>query len=107
MLENILYYLQTFSWFPTDNGVAMPGIQPLLVFLLMVVAMFVRGTNLPTRGELVERRLPLAPRAERLWRTASIATARRGRRADRPALRLPAGADHLAARRRSCASRSS
>jgi len=74
MLENILYYLQTLSWFPTDNGVAMPGIQPLLVFVLMVVAMFVRGTNLPSRGELVERRLPLAPRAQRLWRTSVLAT---------------------------------
>jgi len=73
MLENILYYLQTFSWFPTDHGVAMPGIQPLLVFVLMVVALFVRGTSLPTRGELVERRLPVAPRAEHLWRTAAIA----------------------------------
>ena len=68
MLENILYYLQIQSWFPTDNGVAMPGIQPLLVFGLMVVAMFVRGTSLPSRGELVEQRLPLAPRAKRIWR---------------------------------------
>jgi len=75
MLENVLYYLQTFSWFPTDHGVAMPGVQPLLVFFLMVVALFVRGTSLPTRGELVERRLPLAPRKERLWRTAVIAAA--------------------------------
>jgi branched-chain amino acid transport system permease protein len=75
MLENLLYYFQTFSWFPSDNGVALPGVQPLLVFGLMVVAMFVRGTNLPTRGELVEQRLPLAPRAEQLWRTASISTA--------------------------------
>jgi branched-chain amino acid transport system permease protein len=75
MLENILYYFQTFSWFPTDNGVAMPGVQALLVFLLMVLAMFVRGTSLPTRGELVERRLPLAPRAHRLWRGATVATA--------------------------------
>lgn len=75
MLENILYYLQTFSWFPSDHGVAMPGVQPLLVFALMVVAMFVRGTNLPSRGELVEQRLPLAPRAQRLWRSAVIATA--------------------------------
>jgi branched-chain amino acid transport system permease protein len=75
MLENILYYLQTLSWFPTDNGVAMPGVQPLLVFVLMVIAMFVRGTNLPSRGELVERRLPVAPRAKRLWRTSLIATA--------------------------------
>jgi branched-chain amino acid transport system permease protein len=75
MLENILYYFQTFSWFPTDHGVAMPGVQPLLVFVLMVVAMFVRGTNLPSRGELVERRLPLAPRARRLLPTATAAAA--------------------------------
>ncbi|MGH2935577.1 MAG: ABC transporter permease subunit, partial [Gaiellaceae bacterium] len=75
MLENILYYFQTFSWFPTDHGVAMPGVQPLLVFVLMVVAMFVRGTNLPSRGELVERRLPLAPRARRLLPTATVAAA--------------------------------
>jgi branched-chain amino acid transport system permease protein len=75
MLESVLYYFQTFSWFPTDHGVAMPGVQPLLVFGLMVVALFVRGTNLPTRGELVERRLPLAPRNERLLRTATIAGA--------------------------------
>jgi branched-chain amino acid transport system permease protein len=67
MLENILYYLQTQSWFPTDNGVAAPGVQQLLVFVLMVVAMFVRGTSLPSRGELVEQRLPFAPRAQRLW----------------------------------------
>jgi len=74
MLENILYYLQTMSWFPTDHGVAMPGVQPLLVFVLMVIAMFVRGTSLPSRGELVERRLPAAPRATRMGRTAVIAT---------------------------------
>jgi branched-chain amino acid transport system permease protein len=73
-LENILFYLSTLSWFPTDNGVALPGVQPLLVFVLMVLAMFVRGTSLPSRGELVEQRLPLAPRAERLWRTALVGT---------------------------------
>src|SRR5581483_1174651 len=72
-LENILYYLQTQSWFPTDNGVAMPGVQQLLVFVLMVVAMFVRGTSLPSRGELVEQRLPYAPRAQRLWQSALLA----------------------------------
>ena len=75
MLESILYYLQIQSWFPTDNGVALPGIQPLLVFGLMVVAMFVRGTSLPSRGELVEQRLPLAPRAKRLWQPALLGTA--------------------------------
>ncbi len=75
MLENILYYLQTQSWFPTDNGVAMPGVQQLLVFVLMVVAMFMRGTSLPSRGELVEQRLPYAPRARWLWQSALLGTA--------------------------------
>jgi branched-chain amino acid transport system permease protein len=74
-LENILYYLQTQSWFPTDNGVALPGVQQLLVFVLMVVAMFVRGTSLPSRGELVDQRLPHAPRAQRLWQPAVLSAA--------------------------------
>jgi branched-chain amino acid transport system permease protein len=72
MLENLLYYFQTFSWFPTDHGVAMPGIQPLLVFVLMVIAMFLRGTTLPSRGELVDQRLPFAPRARKLWPNALL-----------------------------------
>ena len=74
MLESILYYLQIQSWFPTDNGVALPGIQPLLVFVLMVVAMFVRGTSLPSRGELVEQRLPLAPASKAPWQPALLGT---------------------------------
>ena len=37
--------------------------------------MFVRGTSLPSRGELVEQRLPLAPRAKRLWQPALLGTA--------------------------------
>ena len=73
-LQSILYYLQTQSWFPTDHGIAMPGVYQLLVFALMVAAMFVRGTSLPSRGELVEGRLPLAPRAKRLWQPALLGT---------------------------------
>ena len=75
MLESILYYFQVQTWFPTDHGVAMPGVQPLLVFVLMVIAMFLRGTSLPTRGELVDKYLPLAPRAEHLLRSAAVAAA--------------------------------
>ena len=70
--QNILYYVSTLSWFPTDHGVAMPGVRALLVFLLIVVAMYVRGGNLPGRGELVEKRLPLVPRPERLMRPAVL-----------------------------------
>jgi hypothetical protein len=41
----------------------------------MVIAMFVRGPSLPSRGELVEQRLPYAPRARRLWQSALLGTA--------------------------------
>lgn len=45
VLQSIVYYLSTQSWFPTDNGNAMPGLQQLLVFALMVVALYVRGAT--------------------------------------------------------------
>ena len=40
----------------------MPGVKELLVFVLIVAAMFLRGASLPTRGEIVEQRLPDVPR---------------------------------------------
>jgi branched-chain amino acid transport system permease protein len=71
--QNILYYLSTLSWFPTDHGVALPGVQQLLVLVLMVIALFLRGDKLPQRGEHVEKRLPIVPRPERVLRPALIA----------------------------------
>jgi branched-chain amino acid transport system permease protein len=59
-------YLSTMSWFPTDHGVPLPGVKELLAFLIIVAAMFLRGAALPTRGELIEQRLPEVPRPERL-----------------------------------------
>jgi branched-chain amino acid transport system permease protein len=38
----------------------------LLTFILLVFALSLRGASLPTRGELVEKRLPNAPRPGRL-----------------------------------------
>ena len=98
MLENILYYLQTFSWFPTDHGVAMPGIQPLLVFILMVIAMFIRGTRLPTRRRADRATVAIRSAGETALAERAHRNRSSGRRADRPPVRLPAGADHLAAR---------
>jgi branched-subunit amino acid ABC-type transport system permease component len=77
MAENVLYYLQTQSWFPTDHGIALPGVQQLFVFAVIVVAMFWRGASLPGRGELIEKRLPVVPRPERPVRTAAIGGAAR------------------------------
>jgi branched-chain amino acid transport system permease protein len=59
-------YLSTMSWFPTDHGTPLPGVKELVAFLIIVAAMFLRGAALPTRGELIEQRLPEVPRPERL-----------------------------------------
>ena len=54
----------------------------------MLIALWLRGASLPTRGELVEKRLPAAPRPQHLVRPAVIADRRRRRAADRAAVRL-------------------
>jgi branched-chain amino acid transport system permease protein len=66
ILQSLLFYFQTKSWFPTSGGEAMPGVYELLVFLSIVAAMFARGDALPRRGVLIEQRLPEAPRARRI-----------------------------------------
>jgi branched-chain amino acid transport system permease protein len=73
ILQSLLYYASTQSWFPTDKGAALPGISALLTFLIIVVALYVRGSSLPTRGEFVEQRLPAAPKPQRLLRPTLIA----------------------------------
>jgi branched-subunit amino acid ABC-type transport system permease component len=70
VLQSLLYYASTQSWFPTDKGAALPGISALLTFVIIVIALYLRGSSLPTRGELVEQRLPAVPRPERLARPA-------------------------------------
>ena len=40
-----------------------------------MLALFLRGASLPTRGELVEKRLPAAPRPERFLRPSVLFTA--------------------------------
>jgi ABC-type branched-subunit amino acid transport system ATPase component/ABC-type branched-subunit amino acid transport system permease subunit len=72
-LQNVFYYFSTQSWFPTDHGVAWPGVQSVVVLVAIVVALFVRGSKLPQRGERVEKRLPIVPRPERLMAPATIA----------------------------------
>jgi branched-chain amino acid transport system permease protein len=66
IVNSLVDYFSTKSWFPTDHGVPLPGVKELIAFLLIVLAMFLRGAALPARGELVERRLPAVPRPERL-----------------------------------------
>ena len=49
--------------------------QALLTFAIIVLALFLRGSSLPTRGELVEKRLPAVPRPERFLRPSVLFTA--------------------------------
>jgi branched-chain amino acid transport system permease protein len=72
--QSLLFYASTLPWFPTDNGNSLPGMQALLTFVIIVIGLFLRGASLPTRGELVEKRLPAAPRPQRLLRPTVLAT---------------------------------
>jgi branched-chain amino acid transport system permease protein len=72
--QSLLGYWSNQSWFPTDSGGGpVRGLPELFVFLVIVLALFLRGANLPGRGELIEKRLPTVPRPERLLRSTVIA----------------------------------
>jgi branched-subunit amino acid ABC-type transport system permease component len=73
MAESLLVYLSTQSWFPNSGGIgyALPGIQQLLTFLILVVATFYRAGKIPSRGDVLERRLPMAPRPRAPLRTTT------------------------------------
>ena len=74
VFQSLLTYWSTQSWFPTDSdGSPIRGLPELFVFLVIVLALFLRGATLPGRGEIVEKRLPIVPRPERLLRPAAIA----------------------------------
>ncbi len=64
--QSLMTWVATLSWFPSDKGNPMPGVQAVLTFVVLVIALSVRGGRLPSRGELVEKRLPFAPRPRRL-----------------------------------------
>jgi branched-chain amino acid transport system permease protein len=70
---SLINYASVLSWFPKNRGAPMSGLPELLFFVAVCLAMFLRGSNLPGRGEIVEKRLPLAPRPERLLRPAAFA----------------------------------
>jgi len=72
ILYSLLEYASAQSWFPQSGGVALPGVTDLLAFLIIVGILFWRGARMPGRGELLERRLPEAPRPQNLTRTAVI-----------------------------------
>jgi branched-chain amino acid transport system permease protein len=75
VLYSLIGYASAQSWFPQSGGVALPGVTDLLAFIIIVAVLFWRGSRIPGRGELVERRLPSVPRPRNLARTSLILTA--------------------------------
>ena len=72
ILYSLINYMSAQTWFPQSGGVALPGVTDLLAFIIIIGVLFWRGARIPGRGDLVERRLPEAPRPQHLWRTALI-----------------------------------
>ena len=72
ILDSLLQLAAGEAWFPQSGGVAIPGTTDLLAFLIIIGVLFWRGARIPGRGEVVERRLPQAPRPQHLWRSALI-----------------------------------
>jgi branched-chain amino acid transport system permease protein len=74
ILYSLVEYAEAQSWFPQSGGVPLPGVTDLLAFLIIVAVLFWRGSRIPGRGELVERRMPQVPRPQHLARTSLIMT---------------------------------
>lgn len=70
---SLLNYLPSQAWFPKSQGNPLNGLPELLFFVLVAIAMFWRGSKMPARGELTEKRMPLAPRPGNLARSSVIA----------------------------------
>jgi branched-chain amino acid transport system permease protein len=75
IMYSLLQYASAQSWFPQSGGVSLPGVTDLLAFGIIVVVLFWRGSRIPGRGEIVERRLPEAPRPQHLVRTGLVCAA--------------------------------
>ncbi|MGW1143868.1 ABC transporter permease [Streptomyces sp. NPDC002454] len=65
VIGSLITLAQAQTWFPTVDGTPLPGVTELTYFLIVVIAMFLRGGSLPQRGVIVEPRLPQAPAARR------------------------------------------
>src|SRR6201993_1895840 len=67
-LSSLLTYWSSQSWFLQYQGNPINGLPELLFFILVAIAMAWRGSKVPARGEITEKRMPLAPRPEGLTR---------------------------------------
>ncbi|MDW5594866.1 ABC transporter permease [Conexibacter stalactiti] len=60
--QSLLTYAETQSWYPTANGIPLPGIKAALPFFVIAVVLFARGRRMPDRLTVAAPKLPAAPR---------------------------------------------
>jgi branched-subunit amino acid ABC-type transport system permease component len=70
--SSLLILAQAQTWFPAPGGTALTGVDDVLFFVVIVIALFLRGSSLPRRESLLEKRLPPVPVPVRLMRPAII-----------------------------------
>jgi ABC-type branched-subunit amino acid transport system permease subunit len=70
--SSLLILAQAQPWFPAPGGTALTGVDDLLFFVVIVIALFARGSSLPLRESLLEKRLPPVPVPVRLMRPAIV-----------------------------------
>ncbi len=75
VLESLVTWAQTTTWFPSTAGGPLPGVTDLLFFLIIGLVLYFRGQVLPERGMVAERRLPAAPHATYILRPTVIVSA--------------------------------
>jgi branched-chain amino acid transport system permease protein len=75
IFDSLVQLAASKSWFPQAKRGPLPGVRSLVIFLIIAGALYLRGRSLPSRGELVDKRLPSAPRPKRLAMPALVLTA--------------------------------
>jgi ABC-type branched-subunit amino acid transport system permease subunit len=70
--SSLLILAQAQPWFPAPGGTALTGVDDVLFFVVIVIALFARGSSLPRRESLLEKRLPPVPVPVRLLRPTIV-----------------------------------
>jgi branched-chain amino acid transport system permease protein len=61
VVQALIQWLQTLSWFPAVGGVPVPGLADVTIFAVIAILLFTRGDAIPVRGAAIEVKLPPSP----------------------------------------------
>jgi branched-chain amino acid transport system permease protein len=61
MGQALIQYLGTKSWFPTSNGLPLPGVSESVPLVIILITLLVRRSGVGGRGAIGNVRLPFAP----------------------------------------------